>query len=162
MRLTEEQYVALLGKATKKTNTVITDGYTSNFKGWVEVAPEKNYYFRSIWEVYYAKYLQFLKKKRAISEWLYEPKTFNFPKQRYAAGPFSYKPDFQVIKGDITEWHEVKGWMNPSSKKKLKRFQECFPDEGEVIVIGKDFFTEMRKKGMDNVLGWKKFKAKVR
>lgn len=48
-----------------------------------------------------------------ISEWMYEPETFEFPVKR---GSKFYTPDFKVFMPDGTvEYHEVKGYMDQRS-----------------------------------------------
>jgi len=89
---------------------------------------DKTKYFRSLWEANYARYLQFLKEKGQISDWLHEPETFWFLK--ILRGARSYLPDFKVINLDGSHyWVEVKGWMDDRSKTKLKRFAKYFSKE---------------------------------
>lgn len=91
-----------------------------------------NRYFRSTWEANYARWLRFLVDQRQIKGWSYEPKTFEFPVKR---GNRSYKPDFLVLDNDETRtWHEVKGWMDDSSRVKLERFARYFPTERLIVV----------------------------
>lgn len=155
LRLTEEQFLALGGK--KKTSdklVVIANGYRSKVQGTTTVG-DKTYYFKSLWEMNYARYLQFLKDKKSIYDWEYEPITFEFPKEPYKTGPFSYKPDFRpFLTKDKYEWHEVKGLLNAASKKKIKRFETHFPKEGKIIVIGKDWFKNINKTYSRLIPGW--------
>ncbi len=122
----------------------ITKKGTSAFKqGWYEIAGERKY-FRSSWEYKYACYLQMLKNQGEIKHYEFEPHTFWFLK--IMRGVRSYKPDFKVtyrdkefdVMGKATEfdrveWHEVKGWLDPKSKTKLKRMAKYYPNE--VIVL---------------------------
>lgn len=99
-----------------------------------------NIFFRSSWEANYARYLRFLQQRGKILSWEYEPKVFEFPVKR---GNRTYTPDFRVTLLDKTiEWHEVKGWLDPTSQVKLKRFAKHFPDE-TLILIQKQEYREI-------------------
>jgi len=101
--------------------------YSRTKKGWREVADGNKYYFRSGWEMNYAKYLDFLVKNKEIIKWEYEPDTFWFEKIK--RGVRSYLPDFKVYEnnGKIA-YHEVKGFMDSKSKTKLSRMKKYYPD----------------------------------
>ncbi len=116
----------------------ITKKGTSAFKqGWYEIAGERRY-FRSSWEYKYACYLQMLITANEIKYWKFEPKTFWFLK--ILRGVRSYKPDFEVtLPDDSIEYHEVKGWLDPKSKTKLKRMAKYYPDERIVLRDSKWF-----------------------
>ncbi len=86
-----------------------------------------NVFFRSAWEANWARYLNFLKEKGEIKSWRYEPKDreFWFPIKR---GTRSYLPDFEIEELDGTiVFHEIKGWMDSTSKTKLKRMAKYHP-----------------------------------
>jgi len=85
-----------------------------------------NVYFRSSTEANQARYFKFLKIK-----FQYEQKTFLFPGIR--KGTVSYTPDFYLPSED--RWVEVKGFMDPKSKTKLKRFKKYYPDEFKKLTI---------------------------
>lgn len=105
--------------------------YVSN-QGWRTVG-SRNIYFRSGWEVNYARYLQWLQEKGQILNWEHEPKTFWFEKIR--RGTRSYLPDFKVTKLDGSHyWVEVKGYMDSKSVTKIKRFKKYYPEETLQIV----------------------------
>lgn len=89
-------------------------------------------YMRSGWEANYARYLRWLTEHRNIAGWEHEPTEFEFPVKR---GNRFYIPDFRVtrLNGDV-EWHEVKGWMDPDSRTKLKRFARHYPNEHLVLI----------------------------
>jgi hypothetical protein len=111
-------------------------------KGW-ETIGGKRHFFRSSWEVTYAKHLQALKEAGAITDWEYEAETFWFEGIR--RGVTNYKPDFRVRFPDgAHEYHEVKGWMDPKSATKLKRMAKYHPTE-KVVVIDKEWFRRHRK-----------------
>lgn len=114
-----------------------------NNAGWRTIAGRK-LYFRSGWEVSYAWYLQFLKEKKQIKEWEYEPKTFWF--ESIKRGVRSFLPDFKVVRLDDGHyWVEVKGYMDARSKTKINRFKKYYPEEQLVVVVGA-WFKEMRRK----------------
>ena len=93
--------------------------------GWRIVGGQRAY-FRSRWEYNYAVYLQFLVEQRQIRGWEHEPETFWFPGVK--RGCVSYLPDFRVTANDgRVEYHEVKGWMDPKSKTKLRRMTKYHP-----------------------------------
>jgi hypothetical protein len=100
--------------------------------GWHEIGG-KRHYFRSKWEANYARYLQWLKTKKEIADWEYEPETFWFEKIK--RGVRSFKPDFRVTELTAGEvYHEVKGWMDPRSKTKLKRMAKYHPHIKIIVV----------------------------
>jgi len=106
-------------------------------QGWYIVGG-KRYYFRSTWEVCYAKYLQWLKENKQIVDWEYEADTFWFEKVK--RGTRCYTPDFKVtmLDGDV-EYHEVKGWMDSRSKTKLRRMKIYHPSVKVVLIDAKTY-----------------------
>lgn len=111
-------------------------------QGWKEIDGKK-FYFRSKWEANYAKYLQFLKVHNQIKEWEHEPQTFWF--EGIKRGVVSYLPDFKITRSDGTHyWIEVKGWLDPRSNTKIKRFAKYFPEE-KLIVIDSKWFSKNNK-----------------
>ena len=111
-------------------------------------------YYRSSWEANYARYLNFLVLRGEISHWEYEPQTFIFEAIRL--GVRSYTPDFKVWFLDgRSEWHEVKGWLDPKSKTKLARMARYFPDE-KVIVLGEGWFKAATKGVAHVIPNWER------
>lgn len=116
--------------------------YSRTKNGWYKIGKDK-FYFRSSWEVVYARYLEFLKEKREIQKWEYEPKTFWFEKIR--RGVRSYTPDFKVFfNNGNTEYHEVKGWFDNKSKTKMKRMSIYYP-EIKMVLIDKEIYNNILK-----------------
>lgn len=110
--------------------------------GGPTVIDGKTYNFRSSWERIYAFYLQMLKEKGVVIEWEYEPELFCF--SNIKRGTKAYLPDFKVkFRGGRIEYHECKGWMDPKSKTKIKRFYENFP-ELNLKIINKDWFDAFK------------------
>lgn len=139
--VTQQQFPTAPVKATK--HQVIT-AYKSNVRGWRTINGQKKYY-KSLWEINFAHYLEFLKSKGAIKDWVYEPRIFAFPKEAYRSGPFYYCPDFRIEYSDGRHsWQEVKGYMNKASKQKTKRFKEHFPNE-ELYIVGAAEMKQIRE-----------------
>lgn len=91
-------------------------------------------YVRSGWEANYARYLNWLVSIGEIEKWEYEKDTFEFPVKK---GSKFYTPDFKVFNNDGGfEYHEVKGYMSPESKTKLKRMQKYYPNVKVVLIDG--------------------------
>ena len=106
-------------------------------QGWYTIGGVKKFY-RSGWELKYAKYLEFLKSKAMIQDWRHEPREFWFLKIK--RGVRSYKPDFWVKQREgVVEYHEVKGWMDPKSKTKLKRMAKYYPEVTVKVIDSKWF-----------------------
>lgn len=87
----------------------------------------------------------------------FEPMKFEYPVKR---GNKSYVPDFFLP--DTNEWLEVKGYLDPNSKTKLKRFKKYYPDEFSrlIVVTGSskaslDFFNSI---GVPTILLYKEFR----
>lgn len=118
---------------------------------WRTIGDEKKYY-RSKWEANYARYLEYLKKQKAIKDWKHEPKTFWF--ENIKRGTRSYLPDFQVFRNDGAHyWVEVKGHMDQKSKTKISRFRKYYPEE-TLVVIDSCWFKENNSKMKLVCRGW--------
>lgn len=120
-------------------------------KGWRTIGRRK-WYFKSKWEMNYARYLNWLRKNKQIKKWDYEPDTFWFDGIR--RGVTNYKPDFKVWEnnGDII-YHEVKGYMDAKSKTKIKRMAKYHPDT-KLIVIERKKYNEIKTKLCRVIPGW--------
>ena len=119
--------------------------------GWREIGGKRNYY-RSRWEANYARYLEWLKVKGEIADWLHEPETFWF--EEVMRGVRSYKPDFRVWENDgSSSLHEVKGWMDSRSRTTLKRMKKYHPQQKIVLIDGQQY-RSIRLKVMRLVPGW--------
>lgn len=147
-KMTNEE---LLERQRKTYNTSIKNGtyYKPHLKTtwkqqWATIAEGKTFYFRSQWEVNYAKFLQFLKEHKDIKDWEFEPDTFWF--ETIQRGVRSYLPDFKVFEnnGDII-YYEVKGWMDDKSKTKLKRMKKYYP-KIKLKLIQSHQYNEILKK----------------
>lgn len=78
---------------------------------------------RSAWEADFARILTIHGIK-----FEFEPQKFEFPIKR---GTKSYIPDFKIN----DTWIEIKGWLDPKSVLKLKRFKRYYPDEFENLIL---------------------------
>lgn len=160
LRLTEEEFAALSGKGgasnkapNKNQKVVIAGGYKSNLQGWRTIGG-KTYYFRSLWEMNFARYLEWLKRTGQLKDWWYEPELFEFPRNAHKGPPFQYLPDFKARHiNNSVERFEVKGYMNASSKRKIKRFNKHFPSL-KLTVVGKKWFHSVGRKHAKLIPGW--------
>ncbi len=124
MQALEVSTVDELNKLVKKRGATACKKRSE--QGWHTIGGIRKFY-RSDWERKYALFLELLKSKHMIRSWKHEPKTFWFLKIK--RGVRSYKPDFKVVTREgQTEYHEVKGWMDPKSKTKLKRMAKYYPN----------------------------------
>lgn len=109
-------------------------------------------YFRSAWEANYARWLNFLVAQGEISKWEYEAERFEF--EGIKRGHRSFTPDFKVTNCDgAIEYHEVKGWMDPASKTKLKRMAKYHP-KVTIILIEKDAYHAIAKECKNLIANW--------
>lgn len=101
-----------------------------------------NRYFRSSWEANWARYLNWLQDKGQIERWEFEVDTFEFPVKR---GNRFYTPDFKVFLPDGSfRYEEVKGWMTPGCKTKLKRMGIYYP-QLKIVVIDRAAYSSVAK-----------------
>jgi hypothetical protein len=110
------------------------------------------FFVRSRWEANYARYLKWLHGRGDIAAWEYEPVTFRF--EGVSRGPYAYTPDFRVVERDGTEvFHEVKGWMDPASRGKLKRFAKFHPGR-KLAVIDRRTYRSIERKVSTVIPHW--------
>jgi len=121
--------------------------------GWRDIGSERKYY-RSRWEANYARYLEWLKVNKQITDWKHEPKTFWF--EGIKRGCMSYLPDFWVQELNESEsYHEVKGWMDDRSKTKIKRMAKYHPKVKLLVIDGKSYKL-LAKQLLNLINGWEK------
>lgn len=154
-RKSEEEKSAHLVKIMKSrvaNGTLAPNRKRGSWKAqWQEIGG-KRCYFRSQWEVNYARYLQWLKDKNQIKEWEFEVETFWF--EGVKRGTMSYLPDFKVTENDgQCVFHEIKGWMDDRSKTKIKRMAKYHPDV-KLIVIDAKAYKALARKALGLVPGW--------
>lgn len=108
---------------------------------------------RSSWEASYGAVLNEWKRLGRIVDWKYEPRTFVF--DRITRGNRSYTPDFQVFYPDGSyQWHEIKGYMDQSSRTKLARFAKYFPDENKKLVLIEKAAYKALAQEYNHLPGW--------
>lgn len=112
-------------------------------------------FFRSSWEANYARYLNWLQEKGEIERWEYEPETFWFLEIK--RGVRSYKPDFKIFEKGISYFVEVKGWMDPKSKTKLKRMKKYYPSV-RIDVVGVKEYNQIKNALSRILVGWESAK----
>lgn len=109
-------------------------------------------YFRSGWEANYARHLNWLVEQKVISRWEFEPDTFYF--EGIKRGSRFYTPDFKVFENNGEyAYHEVKGWMDPKSKTKLKRMARYYPME-KIVLIDSPVYTAIAKQMKGLIPTW--------
>lgn len=101
---------------------------------------------RSSWE---NNVILWLKKQKY--KWEYEPQIFYF--ENIKRGTRGYTPDLKIWKGKKADysWLEVKGYLKPQDRTKIKRFKKYYPEEfARLVVITKNasnaatkFYEEM-------------------
>jgi len=106
-----------IGVATAKRVAENPESVYSRCRGGRR-ADLENRFFRSSWEANIARWLNVQKIR-----WEYEPHEFEFVKVK--RGARFYIPDFFLP--DENRYIEVKGWMDPKSRTKLKRMVKYFP-----------------------------------
>lgn len=91
---------------------------------------DKEITFRSLWELNYSFYLEWLKQQGEIKEWEYEPERYDFigynsENKPFVVGP-GYLPDFRVTRNDDTFYLvEIKGVRQ--GMRKLQRMKKYHP-----------------------------------
>lgn len=126
------------------------NNYSFDKRGYYDIDGQK-IYFRSKWEANYALYLNFLIKQKQIKKWEYEKDTFWF--ENIKRGIRSYTPDFKVFNNDLSfEYHEVKGWMDPKSKTKIKRMAKYYPKTKLLVIDSKSYCAIV--KDMNNIVSF--------
>ena len=113
-------------KPKKKTKTKLTlSGSYAKMKKGIRPEIHPTYSFRSATEANFARIMNKLKVK-----WKYEERAFTF--SDYKTKPHMYIMDFEITDG-CTElpagFYEIKGYMTPASRQKLRRLKKCYPEE---------------------------------
>lgn len=114
-----------------------------------------NIFFRSSWEANFARVLNIENRN-----WKYEPKDFKINDSGDV-----YIPDFYLPEEDI--WVEVKGWLMPNNKKKLKLFMESNKEIAEklyFLIDKKDSKTSLylKKIGYDKQIYYNEIRIKYK
>lgn len=121
-------------------------------RGWDEIGG-KRCFFRSSWEANYARYLQYLKESDEIADWRHEPETLWL-------GTTGYIPDFLVIERDGGKtYHEVKGFMDYRSRRKLSLFRQRYPAVSLRLITQKEYLA-IERQFLGVICGWQKQRSK--
>lgn len=119
--------------------------------GWLEIGGQR-IYCRSTWERNYCRYLEWLKSLGQIRDWQHEPETFWFSGVK--RGCVSYLPDFRIVENNgAVVFHEIKGWMDPKSKTKIKRMAKYHP-QVKLVVIDQSHYRKLSSQVCKLVPGW--------
>jgi hypothetical protein len=113
-------------KKVKKARQTAAASYAKMKKG-VRQDIHSSYSFRSATEANFARILEKLGIK-----WKYEERAFMFDGFVYKTKPFVYVMDFELISGTDkfpAGFYEIKGYMTPASRQKLRRLKKCYPEE---------------------------------
>ena len=111
-----------------------------------------NVYFRSSWEANYARFLNYLMSIGEIKEWDFEPEEFEFVGIK--RGTRFYLPDFKITNKDgSVEYHEVKGYMDATSRTKLKRMAKFYPHI-KIVLIDKKYYTALARQVRALIPNW--------
>jgi hypothetical protein len=158
-------------KRGSKTIKTAAANFAKTKKG-VRKDVHPTYSFKSATEANFARIL-----KHLGVPWAYEERAFTF--DGYKTKPHVYIMDFEIRgrkelpDGLEQGWVEIKGWMNPRSRNKLRRYKKCWPEDAAktTIVIynkyRKDdikfceklgykylFYDELTKKYQPLIKGW--------
>jgi hypothetical protein len=120
------------------------DTYSNVRGGWFDNHEGKRYYMKSQWELNWACYQEFRRKRGLIKDWLYEPDEYWF--DQIKRGTRSYRPDFKIIGfKDEFYYDEVKGYMDKTSLTKLNRMKKYYPhivvniiDHARIKAVGRN------------------------
>lgn len=118
------------GLATRAANGPTARSRGSWKAGWREIGGQRCF-FRSSWEANYARLLELL-----CCDWKHEPECFVFP----VGSRCIYTPDFRVRQADGEfVYHEVKGWMDQRSLRKIQLMAEHYPEVKLLVVDAKQY-----------------------
>jgi len=154
--------------------------YTNIKRGYRDDIFDKNgnkVFLRSSYEANFWRYLEFLKRRKEIFDFEYEPITFHFQKnetlikngfdmekhigfndnskkKEILGKNGSYKIDFKIWDTkDSYHWGEVKGQMDNNSRIKITRFEKYFPKE-KFILYGDEYMKDLENKLGKSIQNW--------
>ncbi len=100
-----------------------------------------NQYFRSTWEANFARILNYWK-----IPWVFEPTMFDL-------GDCAYRPDFKIFDSVGEYFVEVIGYFDGVHKKKLKLFQEKYPNE-KIQIVKKETYKDLQNEFKNKIENW--------
>ena len=130
-------------KKTKPRQTAAAS--YAKMKRGVRPAIHPFHHFRSGMEANFARILNHTKV-----DWDYENKTFIFDKFGYRTKPFVYIMDFELLTatdGLPAGYYEIKGYMTPQSRQKLRRLKKCYPEDFKKTIVV--IYNKYKKKDME-------------
>lgn len=122
-------------EAKSKVPTTAASLYARVKKG-VRQDVHPTYSFRSATEANFARIMKYL----GIG-YKFEERVFPFDSKN---APHQYIPDFELtFRPDVTEdnrefvpgWYEIKGWMDGTSRNKLRKFKSNYPGEADKFTV---------------------------
>lgn len=134
-------------KTTKTTKTVKQTAAASyaKMKKGVRQDIHSSYSFRSATEANFARILE----KLGV-QWKYEERAFMFDNFGYKTKPFVYVMDFELLSGTKefpAGYYEIKGYMTPASRQKLRRLKKCYPDDAAKTTVV--IYNKYKKKDIE-------------
>lgn len=131
-----------------ETRTAKTGKWRS---GWYTVG-DKRIFFRSLWEVRWAHYLEWRVARGEINRWEYEPDRYVF--HEVESNNRIYIPDFKVWTDPETfHYEEIKGWYSPRDRVKMARMTKYYPDI-RVVLVDEPVYREVEAKLSRVIPGW--------
>lgn len=127
--------------------------YAHHHRGY-RVIDRKRICFANRMEANYYRYLLWLKKKKSIANFEFQPSPFDFRPFGVDQGIVTYRPDFLVLQFDgFCYYVETKGHMNASSKTKLNRMRKYYPSITLEVVNYKKY-KEIERDVGSIIEGW--------
>lgn len=106
-----------------------------------------NIYFRSSWEANYARILNLFIEMGIVESWEFEPQIFDI-------GNDNYIPDFMVVTKDgVEQFHEVKGYLSETGKRKLCKMKNKYP-EISLQLISEPIYKSLERKYAQDIEYW--------
>jgi hypothetical protein len=134
-----EGYAKRQSKSMQKRMREHGTFYSRGTQSWHTIGGQRHF-FRSSWEVVYAKYLQSLVENHIIISWEFEPVSFKFSDTTNSVR--SYTPDFRVTNLDRSiEFHEVKGYVDKKSIIKSEKMAKEYPDTVLKMIGEKEYYA---------------------
>lgn len=115
----------------ERPQRVAAANYSKTKKG---IRPDVHYKysFKSATEANFARILNYIGCR-----WQYEERAFTF--DGYKTKPHVYVMDFQIISGGTKElpngFYEIKGFMTPASRQKLRRYKNNYKEESQKTTV---------------------------
>lgn len=134
------------GKTRKKKSVRTASGNYARTKKGVRKDIHPTYMFRSATEANFARIMNYHN-----IEWKYEEHSFTF--SGYKTKPYVYIMDFEILSsqdapnGLLKGFYEIKGYMTPDSRKKLRRLKKNYPEhfKNTCVVV----YSKYKKKDIE-------------